>query len=128
MHQDSATRIVIGTPLVILARRTLIEPPNCINISTLETEFGRIVQNHYRLVLGKKSFPCRLEMSCQNLFFAHTLVGEKPVGCIRVRPVLGNSRSVYVLVGKALCSIPIPTAATTPVHVLGPPSYKIGCS
>jgi hypothetical protein len=41
MHQDTTTRVVIGASLVILARRTFVQPPNFINIFTLETEFGR---------------------------------------------------------------------------------------
>jgi hypothetical protein len=56
-------------------------------------ELGRVVENHDRALGHDKAVARRLEMATEDLRVADPLVGEEPVGCLRVRPVLTRQRN-----------------------------------
>ena len=57
-----------------------------------ETELRRVMKNKDRAIAGGEPAPSRVEMAPKNIFFAHPVVGEEAVGCLRVGPVLASQR------------------------------------
>ena len=50
------------------------------------------MKNEDRAIAGGEPAPTRVEMAPKNIFFAHPVVGEEAVGCLRVGPVLASQR------------------------------------
>ena len=55
-------------------------------------KLGRIVKDEHGLInRGSEALPRAMQMARQYLLFTHTLVGQKPIGCFRARPVLAGN-------------------------------------
>ena len=103
VHQDAANRIVQRAAFLIPARVRLVEDahPGC--VLAMKGEFGGVVQHQDHGCAGGDPLAGGLKMTAQNLRFADSRVGEKPVRCLGVRPILTRPRDAPPDVLRELC-------------------------
>jgi hypothetical protein len=56
----------------------------------VKREFRRVVEHQYSAVARCEAITRGLEMTCKDVSFIDTLVGEKAIRCLGIRPVLAS--------------------------------------
>ena len=92
MHQQPTDRVHTLTTALVLAAAHLRGEAHRFGPTALVGKFRRVMKNEDRAVAGGEPAPRRVKMAPKNLLFAHPLIGEEAVGCLRAGPVLAGQR------------------------------------
>ena len=90
MHREAAHRVTAQRMTPMLP--ALVQEPD---VFAPVGNVGRILQHQHQAPCSGEALTRAPKMSGQNVFLVHALVGEKPVGRLRARPILASQRNAF---------------------------------
>ncbi len=93
MHQNPAAGVVPWSPVGTTAGDIDARLANRIDILSRVGKFRRVMHHQDVTVDGSRSVPRRLKMTAKNLCFTDSIIVEKSIRGLRVRPVLAYQRN-----------------------------------
>jgi len=92
MHLYAPDNIVLQLSAQVSPHRKSAQNADRADVFPVIVKFRRVVKDQKSGIRGGEPLACGLEVSCKNVPFVHTVIGQKTIGCRCVCPVLANQR------------------------------------
>ncbi len=77
---------------LIPSHKGVVQNPDGLSRLARKAEFGRVMQDEHEAVNRLEAFPRGLKVPSQNRRLTDSRIGEKPIGGLRVGPILTGQR------------------------------------